>query len=366
MYRIDENTYIDDTLITCGEYQLFIDEMRAQGEYHQPDHWTSYQFPAGQGREPVLGVRHSDAEAFCKWLSGREKGEWLYRLPSAAEAAACPLKTYKISPLGYWLASKTDDERFTWNGPVLSNPRNFALTRDLIHNHAIDFDLVRKRVVGFEFVQASDLAHAINRAIDLAQNRYIAFVRDLDIARVRDLELALARASALDIARVRQCDLDLARDIGHARTLARDLARARVRVREIDHSLDLTIIRATGHAQDLTLGLNLNLARTLARDLGRALALALARARNRAKNRVRDLMLSRDLARDLIVCNEIISLISRRILRYSSDDLDIYIDLFTLQERIAGRSPAFEGIRMVKERKPANETTPNRQVFSAI
>jgi hypothetical protein len=30
--------------------------------------------------------------------------------------------------------------------------------------------------------------------------------------------------------------------------------------------------------------------------------------------------------------------------------LDIFIDLYTLQERIAGRSPAFEGIRLVKER----------------
>ena len=28
----------------------------------------------------------------------------------------------------------------------------------------------------------------------------------------------------------------------------------------------------------------------------------------------------------------------------------IYVDLLTLQERIAGRSPAFEGIRLVKER----------------
>ena len=28
MQRIDENTYIDDTLVTCAEYQLFIDEMR--------------------------------------------------------------------------------------------------------------------------------------------------------------------------------------------------------------------------------------------------------------------------------------------------------------------------------------------------
>lgn len=27
MQRIDENTFIDDTLVTCVEYQLIIDEM---------------------------------------------------------------------------------------------------------------------------------------------------------------------------------------------------------------------------------------------------------------------------------------------------------------------------------------------------
>ncbi len=31
-------------------------------------------------------------------------------------------------------------------------------------------------------------------------------------------------------------------------------------------------------------------------------------------------------------------------------DVDVYLDLLTLQARIAGRSPAFEGIRLVKER----------------
>jgi hypothetical protein len=57
--RIDENIYIDDTLVTCVEYQLFVDEMREQGKYYQPDHWTSYQFPKGLARESILGVRRS-------------------------------------------------------------------------------------------------------------------------------------------------------------------------------------------------------------------------------------------------------------------------------------------------------------------
>ena len=90
--RIDENTYIDDTLVTCAEYQLFIDEMREQGKYYQPDHWISYQFQEGTGREPILGARHADAIAFCDWLTIRDRMGWRYRLPSMSEARIYPTK----------------------------------------------------------------------------------------------------------------------------------------------------------------------------------------------------------------------------------------------------------------------------------
>jgi formylglycine-generating enzyme required for sulfatase activity len=76
MYRISENIYIDETLITCAEYQLFIDQRRKKGKYFQPDHWKFQEFPAGQAREPILGVRFSDAKAFCDWLTNRKKDEF--------------------------------------------------------------------------------------------------------------------------------------------------------------------------------------------------------------------------------------------------------------------------------------------------
>jgi len=38
------------------------------------------------------------------------------------------------------------------------------------------------------------------------------------------------------------------------------------------------------------------------------------------------------------------------ILYFREQLLDLFIDIYTLQERIAGRSPVFEGIRIVKER----------------
>src|SRR5688500_16804826 len=110
--RIDENTYIDDTLVTCAEYQLFIDEMREQRKYYQPDHWTTYQFPKGQAREPILGVRYSDAEAFCEWLTNRENGEWKYRLPSQQEAKDYLLTTFIQVPLGYWIIGTENEVQF--------------------------------------------------------------------------------------------------------------------------------------------------------------------------------------------------------------------------------------------------------------
>lgn len=61
MIRIDENRYVDRTLITNAEYQLFLDDLRAAGEYRQPDHWLAFQFPAGEAAKPVAGVRPWDA-----------------------------------------------------------------------------------------------------------------------------------------------------------------------------------------------------------------------------------------------------------------------------------------------------------------
>ncbi|MDX9990854.1 MAG: SUMF1/EgtB/PvdO family nonheme iron enzyme [Anaerolineales bacterium] len=105
--RIDHDTYIDDSLVTCAEYQLFIDEMRAQGKYHQPDHWADYHFPKDHARQPILGVRPSDAVAFCEWLTRRNNDGWLYRLPSQQELHKDSiLRTYHMKPIGYWSKSE--------------------------------------------------------------------------------------------------------------------------------------------------------------------------------------------------------------------------------------------------------------------
>lgn len=123
--RIDEHTYIDDTLVTCAEYQLFIDEMRDQGKYFQPDHWTSLQFPAGTAREPIMGVRYSDAVAFCDWLTKRENEKWRFRLPTPREAKETVLKIVTAHLFGYWVL-EIDASRFVWASLVPKNARNLS------------------------------------------------------------------------------------------------------------------------------------------------------------------------------------------------------------------------------------------------
>ncbi|HEX3045104.1 MAG TPA: NACHT domain-containing protein, partial [Bacillota bacterium] len=109
MTRITDEKYMDSSNITYAEYQLFVDEMRTQGNYYQPDHWLacaqeSYQFPIHKGAAPVVGVRPFDAIRFCDWLTLNEGGNWEYRIPSVTEipdlnqATAPP----KEETAGYW------------------------------------------------------------------------------------------------------------------------------------------------------------------------------------------------------------------------------------------------------------------------
>lgn len=237
--RIDDDTYIDDSLVTCAEYQLFIDEMREQGKYYQPDHWTLYQFPEGQAREPILGVRHSDAVAFCRWLSKRDDGEWKYHLPTRNEAYTFPMKFNENNSLGYWIDQYwvTEHNNFTWAGQVPKDARKIQIS---LRNLALDIPL------------------AFDRALDLDRTRAV------------DIPLVEERAHAFDRVCNRALDFDRAIELDQTLGGVHDF------IRVFEHNL----------AFDGVLAKMLNL----------------------------------------------------------------YADFFTLRERIAGRSPAFEGIRLVKER----------------
>ncbi|MDX9990857.1 MAG: SUMF1/EgtB/PvdO family nonheme iron enzyme [Anaerolineales bacterium] len=267
--RIDNDTYIDDSLMTCAEYQLFIDEMRAQEKYHQPDHWTGYHFSKGHARQPILGMRPSDAVAFCKWLTRCNNDGWTYRLPTTFEAQEISVAKAYTPPIGYWLA-KNAEQNFAWVGQTPKNPRNLAndliLDRARVHNRTFDVDGTRA------------------------------------LARIRASARAFARASSLAL----DLDLELARARAIANTTEGALARARIL------------------ASDLELGF-VAIANTRTLGLARAIASDLERAAVHASDQ------ASDLERTLVIA------------------INIYADIFTIQARIAGTSPAFEGIRLVRE-----------------
>jgi len=78
------DAYLARSPIAAFEYQLFLDDDAANDVCRQPDH-----LPFGRrlvGRDPVVGVRASDASVFCDWLTRREGGSWYqFRLPRQGE-----------------------------------------------------------------------------------------------------------------------------------------------------------------------------------------------------------------------------------------------------------------------------------------
>ena len=301
MLRLDGSRYADRALLTHAEYQIFLDESRLQHRYHQPDHWLDVRFPIDQGSSPVLGVRPSDVEAFCAWLTGYEPGEWHYRLPQQGE-----LDLLDTPDAGYWVRSAAEDGAARVDiGPVDVEQRLdqyivLTLARDLSRAHGRDHDLVRARTIAL--ARASDLAPMPARVS----------------ARASDLDRALSR--------VRDSDATLSR--------ARDEALAGV----IDRAITL------GRARPHTMGLDLARVHTLAtlseqfldRDLVGDLASAVDRARDRTMDRAIDRMLDSVASRDLARARTGASSLSRL-----SDDAR---DLLTIVDRIRAR--AADGARI--------------------
>jgi formylglycine-generating enzyme required for sulfatase activity len=65
--------------ITNREYQAFVREAK----YKPPQGWDGDRFPAEKGSHPVVNVSWEDANAYCRWLSGKTNKN--YRLPTEAE-----------------------------------------------------------------------------------------------------------------------------------------------------------------------------------------------------------------------------------------------------------------------------------------
>lgn len=169
MLRLDQNRYVDSSLLTHAEYQLFLEAAARQGAFHQPDHWSSSRFPPSQGRMPVVGTRPSDVIAFCDWLTEREGDGWVYRVPHTDEVAAIRQSmdhdVKQQAYQGFWVRSESE---YTWmNASVVdAQPARTDLSqpywRDLLTLHiCIDVYLLRSTLM-----MTAELATALSRALE--------------------------------------------------------------------------------------------------------------------------------------------------------------------------------------------------------
>lgn len=255
LQRIDDKREIDLTYLTCAEYQIFLNEMRAQDEYYQPDHWTNFTFAKGQAREPVCGMRYEKAVEFCKWLTSQYAGEALFRLPFADEARKWQPGNFCMAawcsdlqpPVG--LTSTTEQEfrqkliALTPTGlPLLQlSPCAPAFTLSL------DSARARSCLLGLDSAITRAHSRALSFGLDLAVTRDFAIFRTVGLA--RDLANALAKDLAKDLALTLDCDLVFS--LAHA--FARDLPHifnARGFAKDIDYGNLTTVRRLTANLMD--------------------------------------------------------------------------------------------------------------------
>jgi hypothetical protein len=114
LIRVNDDTEIDPTYITCAEYQLFLDDMGRAGDDHRPIHWSTERFAPEDATKPIAGIRAKDAAAYCEWLTQWANalgdiylegnipifvGEFRFRLPVLFEIQAQP----SVEPhMGCW------------------------------------------------------------------------------------------------------------------------------------------------------------------------------------------------------------------------------------------------------------------------
>lgn len=375
MAMVEEGKYLDNSFITNAEYQLFLNEEREYGYYYQPDQWPEYRFPSGEGLKPVVGVRPSDAVAFCRWLSDREPGEWRYRLPQVGELDVLEDDSNSQSihnNISYWSNSGKGFK----SAVVDFSGKAFVeqLTRRMQEQLAEDWELHRPPLhthVSFAGVQALVGERARRRQfklLDLERTNVPNSELSADFNRIRDratrarthhlvrmLEDSLAQIQKLSLARARQLELDgvinlvevLVQDIEGAA----DLVPARDLIRRIEHDL----VRAREFAANQNQVLFQSLIRALSGALrhGRDLRAILDQAHIRARTRIR--------AHSIVRIVELLQEFEKRrsqentpagtkkLQRLLNNYIDLYIDFAILEARMEGKLPALEGIRIVRE-----------------
>jgi len=332
LVRIDDNIEIDRDYITCAEYQLFIDDMRQEGKNPQPDHWTSKRFPVGDAQKPVTGVKNSDAEEFCQWLTQKELiTGFSYRLPTLSEVKSISAITEDI---GYWCKEA--------NNLVIS---------------------------GITTQQWRIWEKQLSQYLIIRDNFNLRFDLNLDLYRDLDLNLNLNLDLYRDLNRNLNLKLDFYRDLNREIYLNRNLYLNL----DFNFNLDLNLYRDLNLNLDFDLDLNLNLNRNL--DLDLDLNLYFNLYRKIEIGLASNLLLIYFPLIFIIFFYQLLVIIyrkiaqnikARNIINLSRQECELfskqyeqkrdkvyllYINLVLMDERKKGNMPAWEGIRIVQERE---------------
>jgi hypothetical protein len=193
-----------------------------------------------------------------------------------------------------------EEFHFAWVGPMPEDPR--GLKSSLIPNLNSELENIRERALIHAVADANSIAFDYDMNRD-PNEAYSSSRQEREEAISRNVTESYTRATS----RIQALDTAIASALAQAYALDLDITLARARVIEFD--LALTRINPSDHNHTL--------------DLDRARALVLDLALQLGFGRLRSGMFD--------------------------NAFSIFIDLYTLYERITGRCHPFEGIRLVKE-----------------
>ncbi len=183
MVYLSDDIYVDTSPISSAEYQLFLDDLSAQGHYYHPWYWQTASFPPGQGHEPILGVQPLEVQAFCDWLTTHENGYWHYRLPRNNEVSQVLLHVnramHSMSDIGFWVEAN----KFIWlheAAPEQKNLEGLVLDQMLLD---------RAKALAYDQVRARDKRELIDEVLELERELNEMQALDVNPLLVQDISV---------------------------------------------------------------------------------------------------------------------------------------------------------------------------------
>ncbi|MCA9976532.1 MAG: SUMF1/EgtB/PvdO family nonheme iron enzyme, partial [Anaerolineales bacterium] len=376
LVRVDEDKYIDSSPVTHAEYQLFLEEEASYANYHVPEHWPTNQFPKGDGRSPIVGIRPAGAEAFCEWLTRRDAGtQWQFRLPHDDEldsiAQQSEARGGQLEEMGFWYRS---GHEYKCNGFTIPDTAKLqTMQRVLEQRVAYDWALEKRgEALGGDLKRARELLMSRAR-----QRRFTLF----NLGRAHDPELyaalpdlkraqeqmggaqahqldqflsdAVARAERLNVAEAKVFNLSYGIELVNA--LEKELAavdegdKVKDIIRQLDRNFQyaLSLTRKQQVVMNPELIRALNNARNKAREAGNLLDRQIVGARTRLRSQLIQQIVTLLQIRNGGAASSSDADAEKRLL---AAFIDVYLDFALLEERVGQRLPVFEGIFLVRER----------------